>query len=1610
MTRYARSGRLLMAFVGATITTLAGLGVSHADPPLPGVLAAPGPGFRALAAADFDGDGFSDLAGIDMLGSLTVYLGGPDLSFASAVYETALSRFAGMTAVEDVNGDRKPDLVFGTDGDLEIFVNFGHGTLVRQQVIPGAVRGLAVGDLDGDGIVDFVTSYPSSTQGSKVHFMGTQLRVAEQVPLPTSQGAVAVGIADFNADGLPDLATVSPCEVPLQCDRGLVAIFLNDGARGFLAPRPFPAGQYPFALATADFNGDGDSDLVIGNSQGHDVSVLLGNGDGSFMDESRSAVGAGVNGEPQSLIVGDWNRDGRPDLAVLGQQISVLDGRGDGTFGSPRVLWAGNAPGSLVTGDFNGDGAADLATRSVAESPYFLLTGGVVLLPGDGNGGFSAPQGLRPDSINDPITDVASGDLDGDGRRELVVSGARVNVLRAGADGRYVVQGPISTVSPVYGIALGDFNRDGQQDLALAHMTNVVSILAGNGDGTFQPGATYPIVAVPRAIVAGDFNEDGLEDVAVVHRDPFGDFYPGHVSVLLGRGDGTLEPAQLYSAGRSPEGLTLGDFNGDGHVDVAARGSDGIAVLTGVGDGSFFSTVLTTLPYSTAMAGADFNGDGRGDLAVTYPPVTPFSWSQGQILWGNENGTFTPGPGFFTLRGEALSIATADFNADGRLDLTVGVRGDGENPGYPPTVLLYLGRGDGTFEANERLLAMGWPRRMLADDLDGDGRLDLTLAGWSERYLDTLLVFVNTGPLPDADGDGVLNRDDPCTDADGDGFGDPGFPANMCAPDNCVRIANPDQLDSDGDGIGDACDRCTDIDRDEAGNPGFLLNVCPLDNCPDVSNLSQADTDGDGSGDECDACTDPDHDDHGGPGNVCPPDNCFFVANPDQVDTDHDQIGDACDRCPRDPWDDFDHDGVCGDIDNCPVLNSPDQADADTDGVGDACDNCRFAVNPDQLDANSDGSGDACQPSLILSDIRGDGVGTIEVAVAAGDPQGEALRGTVEIIESQAQTAALRDLILSDDCGQGWFPEGRSGEGIGFLFGSIGVPLVADFSYIVSEIGLACETSQFGRYYVRAGACGGVHDRNYGDLVLLLTGLQLPAPICATNAFALASRFDATIQSIDQDSMVLSFTENRVLRVSFDSGLPYRIDISSLNVGADHRLAITVTDGNTAPVMVGAAFDYHGESTMLFGHSPRAVVAPLGPVECDRPEGGFVTLDGSGSEDADSTPGTNDDIVLFEWFENFETDETPLGEGEGLGLTLPLGAHEITLRVSDAGGSQRTETVTVEVVDTQGPVVVCPVMTNVECAAPQGSFVALSATGRDACDGPVALANDRTPGGTDASGTYPLGTTLVRFAGADSSGNGSSCESRVVVQDSVPPSLVVVAEPQILWPPNHRLVSVAVRWQVADLCDPDPDVILSGATSSEPDDMPGDGDGATTGDIAGAEVGHADAEMLLRAERSGAGSGRRYDLEFSATDASSNGASALTTVQVPHDLGSGPEPLQVRLQSQGIPGRAQVFWNAVESAQRYDLIRGRLESLVARDDRVSLGLVRQLAAGLIDTIWSEIQGDEQPLTGRVYFYLVQYHDSLGPSGYGTESSPLPLEPDSVSGAGPASGGDGQHPR
>jgi hypothetical protein len=302
-------------------------------------------------------------------------------------------------------------------------------------------------------------------------------------------------------------------------------------------------------VATADFNGDGKVDIAA--DEDLDLTIMLGNGDGTFRQGNSYSVGA----EPAiSLTVGDFNQDGNPDLVVLvGGKVVIFGGNGDGTFSQVGSYSAGTDPRAAVVGDFNRDGKLDLAVANE-------ISNDVSILLGNGNGTFQAPMNF---AVGSEAWTLALGDFNRDGRLDLAVAtpdSGTVNILLGYGDGTF--QAPVSYPLPsTVELVVGDFNTDTKLDL-IAATPDGVSVLIGNGDGTFQPAVSYGTGGTPELSAGGDFDGDKKLDVAVVNSE-------GTVSILLGNNDGTFRTPVQYPCCAYPFSLAIGDFNRDGRLDMA---------------------------------------------------------------------------------------------------------------------------------------------------------------------------------------------------------------------------------------------------------------------------------------------------------------------------------------------------------------------------------------------------------------------------------------------------------------------------------------------------------------------------------------------------------------------------------------------------------------------------------------------------------------------------------------------------------------------------------------------------------------------------------------------------------------------------------------------------------------------------------------------------------------------------------------------------------------------------------------------------------------------------------------------------------------------------------
>ena len=355
------------------------------------------------------------------------------------------------------------------------------------------------------------------------------------------------------------------------------------------ASAALPVGTQPASVVTGDFNGDGFTDIATGNAG--NVSILLGNGDGTFK-AAKNVAALGNNGAMASAAFRDG---GLPDLIAVSNAASnandailLLGDRDAGVVAqTPFSLPAGSAS-SVVTGDFNGDGKQDFAVAVLNRVAIFF---------GNGNGTFGTPTILPVSGTAAAF--LAAGSFRAAGKADLAVTNGSQNTvsvfLNDGA-GNFS-QGPSATVgSGPAGIAVGDFNGDGKTDLVVANSGDgTVSVLLGNGTGAFTL-RSFPAGSDPTGVAVADFDGDGKQDIAVVGKSA------NAVSVLLGNGDGTFAAPVAVTVGSAPAALAAGIFTAQGTpgLAVANSGSNSVSVLSGAAAPATFTVAEPAGPQTVA--------------------------------------------------------------------------------------------------------------------------------------------------------------------------------------------------------------------------------------------------------------------------------------------------------------------------------------------------------------------------------------------------------------------------------------------------------------------------------------------------------------------------------------------------------------------------------------------------------------------------------------------------------------------------------------------------------------------------------------------------------------------------------------------------------------------------------------------------------------------------------------------------------------------------------------------------------------------------------------------------------------------------------------------------
>jgi len=597
-------------------------------------------------------------------------------------------------AMADVNGDGFMDIVeIGSDQTIAVLLNKGDGTFSSPSAyyVAGTTPvALAVADVNGDGKLDIVVANDGSANVSVLLGKGNGSFVAQTVVeqekgTGTAAPTYAVGttpfyvaIADLNHDGKPDLVVANFADDTLS-------ILLGNGDGTFKSQTTVATGIGPDFVSIEDINKDGIPDILVANSSDETLQVVLGKGDGTFTLKGITQVGPPVSKATlQSMVVADFNKDGNLDVVITGgdassQIVTYLGGNGDGTFRTARGIITGLQTLYLQVADVDGDGNLDLVAGSFSNSTMRVLLG-------NGKGGFST--------------------------------------------GRDYPDNGLTTSSGTQAYALADVNGDGKPDIVTVNSSaSFLQVLYNDGNGRFDLANSYDTGSIPSDVQTADLNGDHHADVVLINTAD------GTLGVLLGNGDGTLQPMQTYNlgAGTHPQRLVLADVDGDGKLDaITANNGDGtVSVLLGNGDGTFQPAINVPAGANPVdVAVADMDQDGKKDLVVGNAVVNTVS-----ILRGNGSGGFAA-PVAYPAGSAINALAVGDVNHDGFPDVvTVGgnvavLRNDGKG-GLLPIVLQQSGNSVDTYAA------IGV--RVMLKDVNHDNNPDILIADYSNSSLIVLL-------------------------------------------------------------------------------------------------------------------------------------------------------------------------------------------------------------------------------------------------------------------------------------------------------------------------------------------------------------------------------------------------------------------------------------------------------------------------------------------------------------------------------------------------------------------------------------------------------------------------------------------------------------------------------------------------------------------------------------------------------------------------------------------------------------------------------------------------------------------------------------------------------
>ena len=580
----------------------------------------------ALVEGDFTGNGLMDIAIASSTGNVTVIL---NLGNSSSVTTVPVSgTLTGMVA-GDFNHDGHLDLAISdsTNNNVHVLAGDGSGGFTPLGNFPTGAgtkpSGIVVADFNNDGNLDVATSNAGNNTAT-VLLGSANGTLTPSTPQTTGTNPIALITTDINSDGYPDLVAFDAT----SGTTGEIDVLLGNGDGTLQMAQVSNQAFAPGTLAAvADFNRDGKPDLALTQKNTNKAAVLLNNTLPTLYPNGRSfaamhQLANGYGNFADSVAVGDFNKDGLLDIAVSYLQdnsVRVLlnNGSGASNFNPATAYAVGNQPYSVVSGDLNGDGYPDLVT---ANTNVNGTPGTVSVLLNNKNGTFASAATY---TVGNQPYQVAIGDVNGDGSPDLAVTnyGANtVTILFGSKSGTFTVQPTtLATCASPYGVAIGDFEHNGYPSVAVTCFSAAeLEVFPNNGNGTFGAPFITATNASPASLVVGDFNRDGKLDIVV------GNSIANNISFFAGNGNNTFAGNMTSPSLNFPDSIVAGDFNGDGILDIAgvAPNFNSVEITLGVGDGTFGTFQqrgagqFTAKTQPWALAAGDFNNDGQLDIVT----------------------------------------------------------------------------------------------------------------------------------------------------------------------------------------------------------------------------------------------------------------------------------------------------------------------------------------------------------------------------------------------------------------------------------------------------------------------------------------------------------------------------------------------------------------------------------------------------------------------------------------------------------------------------------------------------------------------------------------------------------------------------------------------------------------------------------------------------------------------------------------------------------------------------------------------------------------------------------------------------------------------------------